>query len=103
MRLFTPMLVAALAATSFAAVPADAHKRNYRHSHGATAQERYEDCRADKRRSGHQGIAIGAVAGGAGTALLGGNVGESLLGAAAGGAAGNFIGRGTPHRCSRGR
>lgn len=100
MRLFTPMLVAALAATSFAAVPADAHKRKYRHSHGATAEQRYQDCRAEKRRSGHRGIAIGAVAGGAGTALLGGNVGESLLGAAAGGAAGNFIGRGTSHRCS---
>ena len=101
MRIATPMMIAALAVTTLATTAADARHRHYYNN--GSARQRYEDCRADKRRSGHQGIAVGAVAGGVGTALLGGNVGTSLLGAAAGGTAGNFIGRGSPHRCSEGR
>lgn len=99
MRTIQTLTIALATVTMFAGTVADAKRHYYKNSN---ARQRYEDCRADKRRSGHQGIAVGAVAGGVGTALLGGGVGTSLLGAAAGGTAGNFIGRGTPHRCSRG-
>ncbi|MGI4876382.1 MAG: hypothetical protein ACRYG4_02720 [Janthinobacterium lividum] len=92
MRIIMSLVVAAVA---LSAAPSEA--RHYSH-HRRT----YSDCRYDKRNAGHQGIAIGAIAGGAGTALLGGNVGQSVLGAAAGGTAGNFIGRGT-EKCSNGR
>lgn len=105
MKIVTPFVVTLLAATTLATgAVAKSHHRHYNNGNSnSAANQRYEDCRADKRRSGHQGIAIGAIAGGAGTALLGGGVGGSLLGAAAGGTAGNFIGRGSPHRCSQGR
>lgn len=86
MRIITTFAV--LAAT-LAAVPSDARRHNY------NGRRSHADCRYDKRNAGHQGIAIGALAGGAGTALLGGGVGTSLLGAAAGGAVGSVVGRGT--------
>ncbi len=92
-------IAAAVLALAAAATPAAA-RHHYYHHNGYSAHQNYEACRADKRRSGHQGIAIGAAAGGLGTAALGGNLGESLAGAAVGGVAGNFIGRGSPHRCS---
>ena len=98
LKTFTIAAVA-LAAT-LSAVPATARHHTYHHN-GYSARQNYVACRADTRRAGHQGIASGAAAGGLGTAALGGNLGESLAGAAVGGVAGNFIGRGTPHRCSR--
>ncbi len=101
MRIASTLAIAIVATATLASTAADARKHHYYNN--GNARQRYEDCRADKRRSGHQGIAVGAVAGGVGTALLGGGVGTSLLGAAAGGTAGNFIGRGSPHRCSEGR
>ena len=84
----------ALAAATLASAPVSARHHYY---NGRS----HTQCRTDKRNAGHQGIAIGAVAGGVGTALLGGGVGGSLLGAAAGGTAGSVIGRGTEHCADR--
>ncbi len=100
MRTVQTLAVALATVATFAGTVADARHHYYRNGN---ARQRYEDCRADKRRSGHQGIAVGALAGGAGGALLGGGVGGALAGAAAGGVAGNYLGRGSPHRCSEGR
>lgn len=93
MRFILSLAVAALAVTS---VPTEARK------HYDDRRRSYSDCRYDKRNAGKQGTAIGAVAGGAGTALLGGNLGGSLLGAGAGALAGNVIGRST-EKCGKGR
>lgn len=84
MRIITSIAVAALA---LSALPAQAERRY--------DNRNYDECRKDKRNAGHQGTAIGAVAGGGGTALLGGNLGGALLGAGAGALAGNVIGRST--------
>lgn len=84
------LITFALATVTLAAAPVEARHHYY---NGRS----HTQCRDDKRNAGHQGIAIGAVAGGVGSALLGGGVGTSLLGAAAGGAAGSVVGRGTEH------
>jgi len=89
MRLITTLVVAAMAMSAVPSFAANYHRN-------------YQSCRYSKKNAGHQGIAVGALAGGAGTAILGGNVGQSLLGAAAGGTAGNFIGRST-EKCGKGR
>jgi len=99
MRFITPLLAATIAVT---AMPASAwvdshgvhHRDRYSHSRSS-----YNQCRADKRRAGNRGTVIGAVGGGAGTALLGGGVGGSLLGAGVGALAGNVIGRGQHRGC----
>ena len=101
MRLIAPLLAVVIAAT---AVPATAyvdsngvHHRD-RHYNSYNRGQSYEQCRAAKSRSGKRGTVIGAVGGGAGTALLGGGLGGSLLGAGVGAVAGNVIGRGG-HKC----
>ena len=86
MRLF---LTLAVAAATLTATVADA-----RHYYNGRS---HSQCRRDKRNAGHQGIAVSAVAGGAGGALLGGGLGGALLGATAGGVAGSVVGRGTEH------
>lgn len=83
------LILLAVAAATFSATAVDA--RHYYHGRSHT------ECRRNKRNAGHQGIGIGAVAGGAGGALLGGGVGGALLGATAGGVAGSVVGRGTEH------
>ena len=87
------LLTLAVATATLTATAADARHYYYGRTHA--------QCRRDKRNAGHQGIAIGAVAGGVGTALLGGGVGGALLGAGAGGVAGSVIGRGTEHCADR--
>ena len=77
MRFF---LTLAVAAATLTATVADA-----RHYYNGRS---HSQCRRDKRNAGHQGIAVGAVAGGAGGALLG---------ATACGVAGSVVGRGTEH------
>jgi len=89
------LITLAVAAAALTATSVDARRHYY------NGQRSHTQCRTDKRNAGHQGIAIGAVAGGVGTALLGGGVGGSLLGAAAGGTAGSVIGRGTEHCADR--
>lgn len=84
MRIITSILAGAVA---LSAIPAMADSRYDNRS--------YDECRHDKHNAGTQGTAIGAVAGGAGTAILGGNLGGSLLGAGAGALAGNVVGRST--------
>jgi len=95
MRFLTTALIATI---GLSAVPASAWvDRNGVHHRGhrqySNSQSGYDQCRSDKRRAGHRGTVIGAVGGGAGTALLGGGVGWSLLGAGVGALAGNVIGR----------
>ena len=92
----------ALAVVALGVAVSPASARHYRYHHnGYSAHQNYEACRADKRRSGHQGIAIGAAAGGLGTAALGGNLSANrwpVLPSAV--LPATYLGRGTPHRCS---
>jgi hypothetical protein len=83
------LMLAAGAALALAG-PADAKPRYT--PDGKSYYETYESCVAAKKRGKKRGAVIGAVAGGAGTAVLGGNVGESLLGAGVGALAGGAIG-----------
>ncbi len=84
------LITFAVAAATLTATAVDARRHYY---NGRS----HSECRRDKRNAGHQGIAVGAVAGGAAGALLGGGVGGALLGATAGGVGGSVIGRGTEH------
>ncbi len=103
MRLIAPVLAAVIAVTSMpAAAWVDSngvHHRDRHYNNGNRGYRSYDQCRADKSRAGKRGTVIGAVGGGAGTALLGGGVGGSLLGAGVGALAGNVIGRGTKSHC----
>lgn len=56
-------------------------------------------CQRAKKRAKARGAVAGAVIAGAGTALLGGNVGETALVAGAGALAGREIGRATARKC----
>ncbi|WP_419816401.1 hypothetical protein [Glacieibacterium sp.] len=108
MRILTPLLVAAIAATSFTTV-APAAARDHRYDNQRRGQyynsrdrryyQSYAACKHSRSRAGKRGTVIGALGGGAGAALLGGNLGESLLGAGVGAVAGNALGRGSKHRC----
>ena len=101
MRILSSFMIAAIAATSFAAVPADARKHDRRYYDGNRYYSSYEDCKRRRDRAGKRGTVIGAVGAGAGAAALGGNLGESLLGAGVGAVAGNALGRGGEKRCYR--
>ena len=103
MRLIAPLIAVVMAATAMPAAARvhshgvhhrDRHYNNYNRGHGS-----YDQCRAAKSRAGKRGTVIGAVGGGAGTALLGGGLGGSLLGAGVGALAGNVIGRGSHRGC----
>ena len=103
MRLITPLVALVMTATAMPAAAwvdgngvhhRDRHYNNYNRRGGS-----YDQCRAAKSRAGKRGTVIGAVGGGAGTALLGGGVGGSLLGAGVGALAGNVIGRGGHKGC----
>jgi hypothetical protein len=85
------LITLAVAAAALTATSVDARRHYY------NGYRSHTQCRTDKRNAGHQGIAVGAVAGGAAGALLGGGVGGALLGATAGGVGGSVIGRGTEH------
>jgi outer membrane lipoprotein SlyB len=102
MRIISSVLLAAVAASSIAAVPAEARKRD-RYYYGNQSYSSYAQCKRARDRAAKRGTVIGAVGAGAGAAILGGNVGESLLGAGVGAVAGNAIGRGSEKRCDRGR
>lgn len=102
MRILSAMLIAAVSATSFAAVPADARKRD-RYYDGNRYYSSYNECKRARDRAGKRGTVIGAAGAGLGAAALGGNLGESLLGAGVGAVAGNAIGRTTEKRCDRRR
>jgi uncharacterized membrane protein YebE (DUF533 family) len=56
-------------------------------------------CQRAKKRAKARGAVAGAVIAGVGTALLGGNVGETALVAGAGALAGREIGRASVKRC----
>lgn len=103
MRMIAPLIAIVMTAT---AMPAAAyvdgngvHHRDRRYNNSNRGYSNYDNCRAQKSRAGKRGTVIGAVGGGAGTALLGGGVGGSLLGAGVGALAGNVIGRGTKSHC----
>lgn len=103
MRLIAPMIAIV---TMMTALPAAAyvgghgvHHRDRHYNSANRADRNYDECRARKSRAGKRGTVIGAVGGGAGTALLGGGLGGSLLGAGVGALAGNVIGRGSHKGC----
>ncbi len=58
-------------------------------------------CLIERKKGQKKGTVIGAAGGGGGTAVVGGNLGESLLGAGIGALAGNQIGKeaATSKRC----
>jgi outer membrane lipoprotein SlyB len=108
MRFLTPLLVAAIAATSFTTVaPAAARDHRYENSrshryYNARNGRRYQsyaECKRSRSRAAKRGTVIGAVGAGGAAALLGGNLGESLLGAGVGAVAGNALGRGSKRTC----
>lgn len=108
MRLIAPMIAIVTLATAMpAAAYVDSNGVHHRDRHYGDrhynsynrGNSSYDHCRAEKSRAGKRGTVIGAVGGGAGTALLGGGVGGSLLGAGVGALAGNVIGRGTKSHC----
>jgi len=100
MRSLNAVLIAAVGAASFAAMPAEA-RRSDRYYYGQQSYSSYASCKRARDRAGKRGTVIGAAGAGVGTALLGGNVGESLLGAGVGAVAGNAIGRTTEKSCRR--
>ncbi len=100
MRSLNALVIAAVAATSFAAVPAEARK-DRRYYDGDRYYSSYAACKRARDRAGKRGTVIGAAGAGLGAAALGGNLGESLLGAGVGAVAGNAIGRTTEKKCSR--
>lgn len=57
------------------------------------------NCQRAKKRAKARGAVAGAVIAGAGTALLGGNLGETALVAGAGALAGREIGRRSVRQC----
>jgi hypothetical protein len=87
------MMLAAAVSLALAA-PAAAQRQGQYTPDGKRYYSSYEACVKAKERGKKRGAVIGAVAGGAGTAVLGGNVGESLLGAGVGAVAGGAIGKG---------
>lgn len=97
MRLSAPFVIAALLLGSAPLAPAAAGDRT-RYEHNGKYYNSYAQCRREKRRAAKRGTAIGAVGVGVGAAVLGGNVGESLLAAGVGAVAGNVIG-GKTKRC----
>lgn len=100
MRTLSALLIAAVGATSLAAIPAEA-RRSDRYYYGNQSYTSYAACKRARDRAGKRGTVIGAAGAGVGAALLGGNVGESLLGAGVGAVAGNAIGRTTEKSCKR--
>ncbi len=96
MRVVSAALIAAMAAT-LPALPASAKRAHYQYNGHNYAS--YEQCRAARRHAEKRGTIIGAVGGGATVAVLGGNLGESALGAGVGALGGNLIGKGTSRKC----
>ncbi len=90
MRAFVLTLTAALLAVPAGTAIAKQHKQ---YEYDGRYYSSYEQCRAAKKRAANRGTVIGAAAAGAGTALLGGNLGTSLLGAGVGAVAGHEIGK----------
>ncbi|QXQ05862.1 hypothetical protein KX816_16865 [Sphingosinicellaceae bacterium] len=103
MRLLSSLVLAAVATTSLAVTPAEARRHDNRYYDGNRYYSSYDDCMRRRSRAAKRGTVIGAVGAGAGAAVLGGNLGESLLGAGVGAVAGNAIGRGSEKRCYRRR
>jgi hypothetical protein len=61
---------------------------------GGKTYTSYEDCVAARKKAEKKGAIIGAVVGGGATALLGGNLGKSALGAGAGALVGSQVSKG---------
>lgn len=94
MRAIPLILVAAI--TSLPAMPAAARHHD-RYNYNGHSYSSYQQCVDAKRRAQKRGTIAGAATAGAGAALLGGNLGESLLVAGGGALVGSAIGKNSKH------
>ncbi len=95
MRSTSLMIVLSL----LAAAPATARQSNNYYEFKGKRYATYQQCMAARKRSQQRGTVAGAAAAGVGAALLGGNVGESLLVAGGGALVGNEIGKSSRRKC----
>jgi hypothetical protein len=89
MRIVSTLIIAALA-TAMPALPAAAQGQG-RYEYNGQRYESRAQCLRAKKRSEKRATIVGAVAAGAGAALLGGNLGETALVAGGGAVVGNVI------------
>ena len=89
MRLIPTIIIAALAA----GVPALPAVAKTKYEYNGRTYNSLSACRAEKKRAQQRGTVVGAIAAGAGAALLGGNLGESALIAGGGAIVGNQLGK----------
>ncbi|WP_439545392.1 hypothetical protein [Sandarakinorhabdus sp.] len=87
-----------------AATPAFAQSNNNNNSpvlyeYDGKTYQTLDQCRRAKKKAKARGAIAGAAIAGVGTALLGGNLGETALVAGAGALAGREIGRASAKRC----
>ena len=96
----TPLIIAVtLGLMAPAAAPAFAQGQPVLYQTGGRQYTSLANCQRAKKRAKARGAVAGAVIAGAGTALLGGNFGETALVAGAGALAGREIGRRTVKQC----
>ena len=82
-----------------AVTPVFAQNRPTLYEYNGNRYNSLATCQRAKKRAKARGAVAGAVIAGAGTALLGGNFGETALVAGAGALAGREIGRASVRRC----
>ena len=98
----TPLIIAVtmgLMAPSTAVFAHSPTSRPVLYEYGGKRFNSLTDCQRAKKRAKARGAVAGAVIAGAGTALLGGNLGETALVAGAGALTGREIGRRTVRQC----
>lgn len=97
----TPLIIAiSLGLMAPVATPAFAQQgRSTLYEYNGKQYNSLAQCQRAKKRAKARGAVAGAVIAGAGTALLGGNLGETALVAGAGALAGREIGRASVKRC----
>ena len=96
----TPWIVAiSLGLMMPAVTPVFAKSRPTLYEYSGKRYNSLASCQRAKKRAKARGAVAGAVIAGAGTALFGGNFGETALVAGAGALAGREIGRATVKQC----
>lgn len=96
----TPLMIAVSLGLMMPAVtPVFAQNHPAAYEYNGKRYNSLASCQRAKKRAKARGAVAGAVIAGAGTALLGGNFGETALVAGAGALAGREIGRSTVKQC----
>ena len=95
----TMMIAVSMGLMLPAAGPAFGQQRPTFYEYNVKRYETLAQCQRAKKRAKERGAIAGAVIAGVGTALLGGNVGETALVAGGGALAGREIGRASVKQC----